>query len=685
MRLIINNNDFTDIGTAVFYSTDSISKKTYSKVLFRSSSSLLYNMNFSEYDFSYNIEKNKFNDKFLINNIGNKTIELFNESTNTLEKLEKIIFPTLGNEEWQNSNKYFGTTLINNQIFALLFAEAGISKIELYKDFIKKNTDYVYDKQNIKEYNFVDIDTLVSSNITPIATPYFTIILGQTDDNTDNNTILEKELEDEISDEKAVWMLISSNNKVKEVNLSYKSWIDSINPNRNMNKYLIRNDEYWSTKNHVNIVNMVDHINILVDSTSNTLLGNTKVDDSRLLILNKKKSRVNLFRNNNLDYPDYYKYTTYKKGDKVYYSGELYESLSNNNFNELPIISTKWILANVLSTIKSIRIIVSVYPQVGGISDPIGVISIPSIDSDTSFHIKPYPGYVLNEKIPCLISTNPLVPLPSGGVYDYNVPDNIIIVSNWEKVLETNQLFFNFKFIGTKINLFAEIDNSVVEYKNWISVFNENNFFIEKLIIGKGDNQIIYNNPTIDGNSSLVIKTNERAEIVIPELTMYSISEVLIEYDNPGENQPSIIYPFSKNTENTIVLDNAVFTTAKMTLKLEKKKVVASIIQFDGFEISNNSLKVDSSGTVEFKFIENEVGPTGKPLKYFKEVILEDDKGNSLSINSISANGGIHDFGLSTVSLSVVNGDINPGPSEGVYTLRIVNIFYNTTIKIIRK
>lgn len=685
MRLIINNNDFTDIGTAVFYSTDSISKKTYSKVLFRSSSSLLYNMNFSEYDFSYNIEKNKFNDKFLINNIGNKTIELFNESTNTLEKLEKIIFPTLGNEEWQNSNKYFGTTLINNQIFALLFAEAGISKIELYKDFIKKNTDYVYDKQNVKEYNFIDIDTLVSSNITPIATPYFTIILGQTDDNTDNNTILEKELEDEISDEKAVWMLISSNNKVKEVNLSYKSWIDSINPNRNMNKYLIRNDEYWSTKNHVNIVNKVDHINIFVDSTSNTLLGNTKVDDSRLLILNKKKSRVNLFRNNNLDYPEYYKYTNYKKGDKVYYSGELYESLSNNNFNESPIISTKWILSSVLSNIKSIRVIVSVYPQVGGISDPIGVISIPSIDSETFFHINPYPGYILDNKIPCLISTNPLIPLQSGGVYDYNVPENLIIVKNWEKILQTNQLFFNFKFVGTKINLFAEIDNSIVEYKNWINVFNENNFFIEKLIIGKGDNQIIYNNPTIDGNSSLVIKTNERAEIVIPELTMYSISEVLIEYDNPGENQPSIIYPFSKNTENTIVLDNAVFTTAKMTLKLEKKKVVASIIQFDGFEISNNSLKVDSSGTVEFKFIENEVGPTGKPLKYFKEVILEDDKGNSLSINSISANGGIHDFGLSTVSLSVVNGDINPDPSEGVYTLRIVNIFYNTTIKIIRK
>ena len=685
MKLIINDNNFTDIGTAVFYSTDSISKKTYSKVLFRSSSSSLYNMSFSEYDFSYNIDKDKFNDKFLINNIGNKTVNLFNSSPSTLEKLEKIIFPTLGNEDWEVNNKYFGTTLINNQVFALLFAEAGISKIELYKDFIKKNTNYIYDRENISEYNFIDIETIKELNVSPTSIPYFTILLGETDEDVENNLVLKKELEDEVSCEKAVWMLISSNDKVKEVNLSYKSWIDSINPNRNMNKYLVRNDEYWSTKNHVEIVNKLDNIDIFVDSTSNTLLGNTKINNEKLLILNKKKSRVDLFKSKKSDYPDYYKYTTYKKGDKVYYSGELYESLSNNNFNELPIISTKWILANVLSTIKSIRIIVSVYPQVGGISDPIGVISIPSIDSDTSFHIKPYPGYVLNEKMPCLISTNPLVPLPSGGVYDYNVPDNIIIVSNWEKVLETNQLFFNFKFIGTKINLFAEIDNSVVEYKNWISVFNENNFFIEKLIIGKGDNQIIYNNPTIDGNSSLVIKTNERAEIVIPELTMYSISEVLIEYDNPGENQPSIIYPFSKNTENTIVLDNAVFTTAKMTLKLEKKKVVASIIQFDGFEISNNSLKVDSSGTVEFKFIENEIGPTGKPLKYFKEVILEDDKGNSLSINSISANGGIHDFGLSTVSLSVVNGDINPGPSEGVYTLRIVNIFYNTTIKIIRK
>ncbi len=683
MKLIINNNNFTDIGTAVFYSKDSISKKTYSKVLFRSSSSSLYNMSFSEYDFSYNIEKDKFNDKFLINNIGNKTLNLFNESSNTLEKLEKIIFPTLGNEDWEENNKYFGTTLINNQVFALFFAEAGISKIELYKDFIKKNTNYIYDRENKSEYNFIDIETLKSLNLTSTSIPYFTIFLGETDEeDIENNLVLKKELEDEVNCEKAVWMLISSNDKVKEVNLSYKSWIDSINPNRNTNKYLVRNDEYWSTKNHVEIVNKLDNIDIYVDSTSDTLLGNSKINDEKLLILNKKKSRVNLFKNKRSDYPDFYKYATYKKGDRVYYSGELYESLSNNNFNELPIISTKWVLANVLSTIKSIRVIVSVYPQVGGISDPIGVISIPSIDSHTSFHIKPYPGYILNEKMPCLTSTNPLVPLPSGGVYDYNVPENIIIVSNWEKVLETNQLFFNFKFIGTKINLFAEIDNSIVEYKNWISVFNENNFYIERLIVDEGDNQTIYDNPTIDGNSSLVIKTGKRAEIIIPELTLYSISEVLMEYDNPGDNQLSIIYPYSKNTENTIVLDKAVFTTANMILKLEKKKVIASIVQYEGFEISNNSLKVDSSGIVEFKFIENEIGPTGKPLKYFKEVILEDDKGNSLSINSISANGGIHDFGLSTVSLSVNN---SIGPSEGVYTLRIVNIFYNTKIKIIRK
>ena len=67
MKLIINNNNFTDIGTVVFYSQDDLDNREYSKVQYRSNSSLLYNRDFSEYDFSYDITKDKFNDKFLVN------------------------------------------------------------------------------------------------------------------------------------------------------------------------------------------------------------------------------------------------------------------------------------------------------------------------------------------------------------------------------------------------------------------------------------------------------------------------------------------------------------------------------------------------------------------------------------------------------------------------------------------
>lgn len=64
-----------------------------------------------------------------------------------------------------------------------------------------------------------------------------------------------------------IWMLISNNSEVESVNLSYKSWVDSTNPNRNMNKYLLRNDEYWSTIDSVGIIETVEDVpEVLIDA-----------------------------------------------------------------------------------------------------------------------------------------------------------------------------------------------------------------------------------------------------------------------------------------------------------------------------------------------------------------------------------------------------------------------------------
>ena len=69
-----------------------------------------------------------------------------------------------------------------------------------------------------------------------------------------------------------IWMLVSNNSEIEEVNLSYKSWVDSINPNRNMNKYLVRNDEYWSTKDSMGIVESIPDLpEILIDANSGPL------------------------------------------------------------------------------------------------------------------------------------------------------------------------------------------------------------------------------------------------------------------------------------------------------------------------------------------------------------------------------------------------------------------------------
>ena len=96
---------------------------------------------------------------------------------------------------------------------------------------------------------------MAAAGIKPTSTPNFILILGEPDETTSGEDLVsEKELLDEVTGEKMIWMLISNNSEVESVNLSYKSWVDSTNPNRNMNKYLLRNDEYWSTIDSVGII-----------------------------------------------------------------------------------------------------------------------------------------------------------------------------------------------------------------------------------------------------------------------------------------------------------------------------------------------------------------------------------------------------------------------------------------------
>lgn len=669
MRLIINSNNFTDIGTAVFYSQSDLDNREYSKVQYRSNSSLLYNGDFSEYDFSYSITKNKFNDKFLVNYLGKNTLNLIGENSNSLEKIESTIFPMLSKEDWEENDRYFGTTLIYNQIFALFKGDPGIKRLELYEGIIDSN--------NISSKKFIDSDTLQNIGIKQTAIPNFILILGELDEESDeDNLVTKKELLDEVEGEKMIWMLISNNSEVEKINLSYRSWVDSINPNRNMNKYLVRNDEYWSTKDSVGIIDSIEDLpEILIDGNSGTFLGNEKIKDDRLLILKTKRNLVEKFKGSK-EFPNYYPFTTYKIGDRVYFGDKIWESVSNNNFNNNPMLSSKWILLDYLENSRPIRVVVSVFPEVGGTCNPIGIISIPSVDTNVTFKIYTNPGYKLNEDLPCLLSTETLTPLSSENNFDYNISENFITVVNWKEVLQTNNLIFNLSYIGSYIILKANIagEKTIYSYDEW-GKLNESNLKILKLITGEESSEKIDFNPFITKEGKLKLFVGEKAKLVIPELSRYFISKAVLEVED--SKTTNTYYPIQNNGSNIVLLPKVNFSAATLTLELSFKKVIVSIIESEGFEISNNSIKINPGGGVTFKFIS-----TNYPIGNLEKIILEDAQGNSLTINKFSANGSILDFGASQVSLSIAN--INT-VEEGEYTLKLMNIYYNTTIKLIKK
>ena len=691
MKLTIGNNNFTDIGTAVFYTQQDLDNRAYSKVQYKSNSSLLYYRDFSEYGFSYDIEKDKFNDEFKVDYLGNKTLELFDEqgkpSSDILEKLESTIFPTLGEEEWVSSEdkeKYFGTTLINNQVFCLLYAEEEVKRIELYNGIITRNNTQGYFG------DFVCSDDLPD----PSEIPYFVITLGEPGISEEYDPSIDlvrkRELEEEVTYEKMVWILITSNNEVSEVNLSYRSWIDSINPNRNMNRYVLRNDEFYGTKDSMGIIESTSDAEFVkIDANSGTLFSTEDVPSEKLLAFRQIKDRVEqnkyLEDPEKQDYPLYFPYTTYREGDCVYYGDSVWESVSDNNFNCNPLLSSKWIKKETLDNTRSIKVIVKVIPEGAGYCEPMGILSIPSLDSKINFKIFPGPGYELNTINPCLTDDIGYKVLGNEN-FDYVLPDDTIIMWNWKDVITTNKLVVNLRSVGGTIKLVAEQGGQEIEYSQWISVFNDSNFDVYRMISGEGDNKVVVDNPYINQEGELSVTIGKRLELYFREFTSQEISSVEVTYKESVNSEPltTIVTPVDlDNRESAIIIPEVNFTEAIFKFILGQKYVTASIIEFSGFEISNYSIRTIAGTPVIFKFIENEFTSDGNRKDLLDSVILEDSQGNVLTIGRFTSSTNLS-LGLSTVEFSRVNQPIG-SVNYGEYTLKINNIYYDTRIKILRK
>jgi len=224
-----------------------------------SDSKILDLEDYNEYGWEFIVDKYKFNSEFLLNYLPDSSKELIGNKLEDIDKIEKTLFPTSVNQkEGEKSNiKYFGSITIGRQKLIMISVPRGYNELNLF--------DTTIDNTN----------------------PRITV------------TFSEKE---EINSNKIVWFVITSGgkNEVLDINLSFFSWENSINPHRNMNRYLLRNDEFHNTLADLNIFDNLksDEENPLyVDLSSNTIVGNKRVDvfpeGSRLIILDSNGEEKN--------------------------------------------------------------------------------------------------------------------------------------------------------------------------------------------------------------------------------------------------------------------------------------------------------------------------------------------------------------------------------------------------------
>lgn len=358
------------------------------------------------------------------------------------------------------SEKFFGAIEVSHQTIALLKVSGeineglydGVYKIEIYNDHIKGNCQRKYKvgspESSIDEYRegFIEWDALKQVDImgmditkTVPNGPVITIYLGPQPEHKnieidkrcswfykegllyENKGSLEIDnreyegLMHELSDEKIIWFLISSDGTANEINLAYKAWTDCRTKHRNMNQYLLRNDEFFSTKDSIDmfhsfLIDLEKENEILYDSTSNTVLGTKRILTSQLPILNERRNKGNKL--------GWSPHITYRKGDKVSinmigWDGKplkynTFRSLTDENRGNDPRYSTQWIKDTVDITSEFYRFFVGSNITGAGSISPSGTMIFENIVTTAGgeeigviqeFNVKLNPGYILFNNI----------------------------------------------------------------------------------------------------------------------------------------------------------------------------------------------------------------------------------------------------------------------------------------------
>jgi len=591
-----------------------------SRVLYQGTSKNLDWSDFAEYDFKYLVEKKKFNDVQVLNYLDNDSKDRIGKNTDDLDKLASVIFPTAIESSNISKFDYFGAINLAKQMIILLNLEPDIYKVEIYDQTLYRNynglnepdTFYEYDYMVLRESDlFID---LASNGIEPA----ITISLGPEKTCKNNSLsfyymndsdIRDKKipvldylkLTDELFCGKVIWMDLSEDNTIKELNLSFNAWNTGNNANRNKSKLNLRNDDFVNLKDKFNIYKNIENTEIWKDNRTDLLLGNRVIEDCPLL---KKKLR-------RIDNSVYSPNVTYKNGDRVNYEYETWISLCDLNRNNTPSISKEWIKVDTLLDGVTERITLIMDPIVGGYTSPKNQVTIDDDMKTISFKVIPNLSYKVGSDDGDLYIYEDGIQsfLEEGKNKDYiktiveeegeNYISFTISGSQWDRILKSDsqRLYFAFSNNLTEIKIKGSIDGG--DIKDYV------NLPLPSLNASKS-------NVTIDSTGIIKIGANTKINLVFNSDNLfdskYCINDGYMIYKIDGKELTRDLLVDKSESGYYKIKDLSDYTEADYVLSLDTRKFI-SIYDYDDFEVSDVYEKMpagDGINSYSFQFYSND-------------------------------------------------------------------------------
>jgi hypothetical protein len=332
MIVEVLNKNFSEVRVAALYKE---SETSTNNLMYHACKNNAIITDFLEYDLRAKVRKNLYNNFFKLNYLSKDLRDKLQNKLEDLDLYNSLIVPTTSASETNDiASNYFGSIQLNSEtsLFILDIPE-NIKYVEFYtgnNEDIFKETELTYGNEDYSE------DRVIKVTFGPEINKNYTAL--------DYSKYM-----DEIYSRKILALLTTGSDVT--INLVQNCWDNNENANRNKADYTLRNNDFYNSKQYLSLFGE-DKSGFLEDLRSGTILSSTKEikkleSDNNIAgpILRKKLEKAKKNRENKIYNPR----VTYHKGDKVFFNGSCWYSISNFNNNNIPSLSPKnWLINNLI-------------------------------------------------------------------------------------------------------------------------------------------------------------------------------------------------------------------------------------------------------------------------------------------------------------------------------------------------